>query len=231
MQAVILAAGKGVRMGELTKDTPKPMLKILGKTLLEYKLEALPENITEIIIIVGYLADSITGHFGDSWHGKPIRYVHMKPEALFGTGFALAMAKKYLHEKFIVMMGDDIYSPNDIQKMLLAKNWALLVSKTNSMTRGGRVVLDEKGKVKDIVEGENHGGGPGILYTGLCVLTPGFFRYPLVKLPGKNEYGLPQTILQAVGDIPIESIETTSWITITDPSDLQKAEEILKKRK
>ena len=65
MFTVILAAGKGTRMGDLAKETPKPMLRVLGKTLLEHKLEMLPESITDVIIVVGYLKDKITEVIGN----------------------------------------------------------------------------------------------------------------------------------------------------------------------
>ena len=50
--AVILAAGKGTRMGELSITTPKPMLKVLNKTLIEHKLDMMPDQIDEVIIVV-----------------------------------------------------------------------------------------------------------------------------------------------------------------------------------
>ena len=78
MQAIILAAGRGTRMGELTKETPKPMLKIKNKPILEYKLNALPEEITEVIFVIGYLGDAIKNYFGDFYNGRKIRYVIQK---------------------------------------------------------------------------------------------------------------------------------------------------------
>lgn len=73
MKIVILAAGKGARMNDLTNMTPKPLLKYEGKNLLEHKLDALPENITEIIFVIGYLGDQIKEYFKDSYKGTPIK--------------------------------------------------------------------------------------------------------------------------------------------------------------
>ena len=69
MQAVILAAGHGTRMDELTTAVPKPMLEVAGKPLLEYKLDALPDHIDEVVLIVGYLGNVIRQHFG-ALYGK-----------------------------------------------------------------------------------------------------------------------------------------------------------------
>ena len=59
MQAVILAAGRGVRMGKLTENTPKPMLSLFGKPMLEWKLEMLPRVIDEVIFVIGYYGSQI----------------------------------------------------------------------------------------------------------------------------------------------------------------------------
>ena len=59
MQVVILAAGRGTRMGDLTSDTPKPLLKVKDKTLLEYKLDVLPDSISEVIFVIGYKQEQI----------------------------------------------------------------------------------------------------------------------------------------------------------------------------
>src|SRR5437016_4983418 len=108
MQAVILAAGHGTRMVELTQSVPKPMLTVAGKPLLEYKLDALPEKIDEVIIIVGYLGGVIQKHFGGLYDNKRILYVEQ--EKLDGTAGALWCAKDILHDRYLVMMGDDIYA-------------------------------------------------------------------------------------------------------------------------
>src|SRR5215212_8859235 len=108
MQAVILAAGRGTRMVELTTEVPKPMLEVSGKTLLEYKFDALPEEVAEVIIIVGYLGSVIQRRFGGEYKGKKLFYVEQ--EELNGTAGALWHAKDILKDRFIVMMGDDIYT-------------------------------------------------------------------------------------------------------------------------
>jgi NDP-sugar pyrophosphorylase family protein len=66
MKAVILAGGKGTRMGEMTMEIPKPMLTIGGQPVLEHQVELLRKyNITDITILVNYLKDSIIDHFGN----------------------------------------------------------------------------------------------------------------------------------------------------------------------
>ena len=101
MQAVILAAGKGLRLRPFTEHHPKPLIPVAGKALIEYTLESLPDSISEIIIVVGYLANQIKDHLGDEWHGKPIKYVVQ--ETLQGTGDALLQAKPLVEQNFLVV--------------------------------------------------------------------------------------------------------------------------------
>jgi NDP-sugar pyrophosphorylase family protein len=220
MKAVILAAGRGSRMKELTETLPKPMLLLKGKNLLQHKIEALPAEFDEVIIVVGYMKEKIMDFFDDKYDQRKITYVHM--DKLEGTGKALWLCRDFLDDKFIVLMGDDIYSTKDI-KECLKHEWAVLINKKHVDTVGGAVILDEHQRLLDILEG-SHVGPETLLYTGLCVLTPHVFEYPLVKLKNKEEYGLPQTLVQAIGKIPIAIVESTFWLQLSNPEDLARAE-------
>lgn len=230
MQAVILAAGKGTRMKELTQSVPKPMLLVNGKTLIEHKLDALPESVDEVILVVGYQADAIRKHFKDSFGGRRITYVVQ--EELDGTAGALWLAKPYLSERFVVMMGDDIYAREDVEACFASPDWSVLVEETETMASGGRMVMDDSGHIVDIEEGD-HTGKPGLMNTNLLALDPRLFTYPLVpKAIGSDEYGLPQTVLAAskASGIPLAAVRATFWIQVTAPEDLNKASLMLRER-
>lgn len=224
MQAVILAAGRGKRMGALTSDIPKPMLRVGGKTLLEHKLDRLPSGVTEIIFVIGYLGEKIREYFGDSYRGMPIRYVEQKE--LLGTAHSLWQARDLIRGKFLVMMGDDIYSKADIEKCADC-DWSILAKKVPSLVRGGKMIFKD-GQLQDIVEGNDHSGGEGYVNAAVYALQPEIFEYEMAKLPGVEEYGLPQTILKAAKDYPVSVVEAGEWITLTDKKDLAAAEELLK---
>ncbi|NQV88217.1 MAG: NTP transferase domain-containing protein [Parcubacteria group bacterium] len=224
MQIVILAGGRGVRMGALTETTPKPMLMVAGKNLLQHKIDILPKEIDEVILVVGYLGEKIREFFGDNYNGKKIKYVVQKE--LFGTGDALWKTKDLINKKFLVMMGDDIYSKNDIEKCL-AHDWAVLVKRSvDKICSGGKVILDKDGHIKDIIEGK-HEGDNLLINAALYSLTPAIFKYPLVKIPGREEFGLPQTLLQAVDDFPIKVVQSELWLQMSNREDLKEAEKII----
>ncbi len=228
MQAVILAAGKGVRMQPLTYDVPKPMIKVAGKNLIEHKLEQLPQGIEEVIIIVGYLGGQIMGYFGDNFKGIKISYV--RQNELLGTGKALWLVKDKIKGKFISMMGDDIYHQEDLEECF-KHDWAVLAKKVRGPARGGKIVLNGGGHLKEIIEGVHNHSSEHLMNIGLFVMQPEIFNYDLVKLPEKNEWGLPQTIVKAAKENDIKIIPASFWEQLTDVDDVKRVEEILSHNK
>lgn len=217
-------------MRDLTLSTPKPMLQVAGKSLIEHKLDILPPEVDEVILVVGYLGNVIRDAFGESFGGRRIRYVEQ--EVLNGTMAALALAAPLLKERFVVLMGDDLYAREDIDACFATSDWSVLVQPTETMASGGRMVMDTAGHIVDIEEGD-HTGKPGLMNTNLFALDPRIFAYPMVpKTAGSDEYGLPQTVVQASSalGIPLVAVEASFWFQITAPEDLKRAEEVLKER-
>lgn len=106
MKAVILAGGKGTRLGKLTAEIPKPMLNIVGKPLLEYHINWLKNyGITEVYITVNYLKDSIIQYFGSGEKfGINIHYYEEKEP--LGTVGGVKALEEELSNDFIVVYGD-----------------------------------------------------------------------------------------------------------------------------
>ena len=103
---VIMAGGKGTRLGELTQDSPKPMLKVAGRPILErIVLHLVGAGIRKIFIAVNYLSHVIEDHFGDgSDFGCNIQYIREKTP--LGSGGALALLEETPTSPLIVMNGD-----------------------------------------------------------------------------------------------------------------------------
>jgi len=216
-------------MMELTGAVPKPMLEVAGRPLLEYKLDALPEEVDEVIIVVGYLKDVIQKHLGTLFHNKRITYIEQKE--LNGTAGALWSARPILKDRFLVMMGDDMYEKEDIARCTEASSsWKLLAQEITEMHRAGSIELDSEGNISDIIEGDKR-KEKGIASTNLYTLDMRLFDAPLVpKQPGSIEFGLPQTVVAASKKfgVPFEPVFTDKWIQITSPKDLVHAAEALK---
>lgn len=211
-------------MGELTRNTPKPLLEIKGKTLLEYKLEALPESIDEIVIIIGYLGEQIKSKFGTSFNGKKITYIEERE--LLGTAKALWQAKGVLKERFLVMMGDDIYSKEAITQCL-THDYSIACLEADRETTGSRVVTDTNGQPVDfethLLYIRNHPDG-GLIFTGLYSMTPEIFKEEMVKMDLSDEWSLPKTFLKLGQKHKISLVKSDYWVSITTPDDLIKYE-------
>lgn len=121
-QAVILAGGRGVRLGPLTLKTPKPMILVNNRPFLEYLIELLKENgIEEIILLVGYLGEKIMDHFKDgSKFGVNIKYSVMplfdKDGGENESGTRIKKAENLLDDSFLLMYCDN-YWPLNLKKL------------------------------------------------------------------------------------------------------------------
>ncbi|MFA5887130.1 MAG: nucleotidyltransferase family protein [Candidatus Nanoarchaeia archaeon] len=152
MKLVLMAGGKGVRLQPLTYDTPKPMLLINGKPILEHTIEwAKTQGITDIIICSGYLSNVIEKYFGDgSKLGVHIEYsVEKSP---LGTGGPLRIIKEKLKEDFIVLSGD-IVCKIDAKKLMqfhkkMKADATVVVQKGSHPEESDLIEYDKKGKVK-----------------------------------------------------------------------------------
>jgi NDP-sugar pyrophosphorylase family protein len=111
-KALILAGGFGTRMKELTRHTPKPMLLLRGKPILEYSIDLCKRyGITDIAISIYYFGDKIKEYFGDgNKFGVNILYVEEKEP--LGTGGALKLFRKWLNEPFMMCNADELKDIN-----------------------------------------------------------------------------------------------------------------------
>lgn len=143
--AMILCAGFGTRLGELTKDTPKPMLEIGGKPMLEHTINCLKSaGINKIVINLHYLADKITSYFGDgSKFGVEINYIY--EESPSGTAGAVDKARHILKhsENFLVLYGD-IITNQDYKALIDFHN-----SKPDAVAS---IIMHERAKSNSIIE-------------------------------------------------------------------------------
>lgn len=227
MQAVILAAGRGTRMGELTEAVPKPLLKVIGRPIVEYTLLNLPEEISEIIFVIGYKGEMIKKYFGNGYNGKKIIYTEQKE--LNGSGGAIWAAKELLHNRFLVLNGDDLYDKRDLEKMCRHDLAVLALKMDRPPQNLGVLKFDEGGYIIGIIESPKDLPSY-VANTGTYTLNADFFNYPLVpKTAGHKEFGLPQTLMQMVDKNKIKVEWAKFWHPNTKGGDLVEAEEVVKK--
>lgn len=222
MQAIILCAGLGTRLRPLTLTTPKALVSIGEKTLIEHTLDALPNAIDEIFLVVNYLGDQIKAKIGDVYRGIPVRYITQDP--LNGTGGAMILLRTQLRDRFLVVNGDDLYDHDALEK-LTTHNTSILLNPTDThLMNGGK--LDANGRFIGLTESTNT---ESYRVCGAYVLDKSYFEIEPVKIQGSEheEYGLPQTLAVQAAQTPIDVVLTHKWYPIGTPEELKFVQEKL----
>jgi UDP-N-acetylglucosamine diphosphorylase/glucosamine-1-phosphate N-acetyltransferase len=222
MKALILAAGKGERLRPLTETVPKVMLPVAGKPILQHNMEQLEGLVESALIVVGYRADAVKSHFGREFSGIKLEYVEQKKQ--LGTGHALMQAKGKLNGRFIMMMGDDLYTKPDIEKCA-KKELAILT--LSGDTRNFGACVEEDGRLKDIAE-KSEKPVSNLVNTGLYVLDGRIFKEK-VKKSARGEYEATDAIRSLAGRAKIECVKGSFWMPIGYPWKLLEANEAILK--
>ncbi len=223
MQAVILAAGEGTRLRPFTLETPKALVDIQGQPLLERILDALPDPVTEILIVVGYKRDQIRRRIGKMWKGKPVRYVVQTK--LTGTGDAIHRTKKYLHDRFLVVNGDDLYTKADLER-LTAHPLGILLNRTRaSIPFSALLDADER---LAAIEARAPAEEEKLQICGAYLLDERFFHYPLISIPVRahKEFSLPHTLVEMAKNLPVHAEFATGWRPVGTPEELAAVQDL-----
>lgn len=229
MEAVILAAGRGSRLKELTDDKPKSLAKVGDKPIIEYTLNSLPDKIKKAHIIIGYQGDKIKAHIGNKYGHIELNYIWQKE--LKGTGEILKLIKPFIKDRVLILNGDDIYSKKELTSLIKHSHAVGLAKKIPEHDKYLSIKTDKNKFIKDTsfpTKQEMRRGA--FLATGAYVLTPRIFKYKPVKLL-TGEYGLPQTIFKMAKKIKTKGIQMKKWIQINTPEDIKQAEGLLRQRK
>lgn len=228
MKAIILAAGEGTRMRPLTLETPKPLLKINGRPILDHIFEALPEEINEVIVVTKYLGGKIKTYLGTEHRGKRVRYADGSDK---GTAYSVKAAQKFLDkgERFLFLYGDELPYRENIEKCL-AHPRSILVFKSATPETGGVALLRGDGTIAEVEE-KPAKPKSNIVADGIMVLDTSIFGYQ--PLPNsKGEFYLTSLLDQFVKDRPVYAVLSDRFIgDITTPEDLKRVEASLKEHK
>ncbi len=226
MIAVILAAGNGTRMRPLTNSCPKAMVKLLDKPLLCHILNTLPDEIDEVILVIGYLNPIIKKYFGKKFGRFKITYIEQKEAT--GTAHALHLCKRLLgKKKFLMLNGDDLHSKKDLEK-LLKYPLAVSVKSVKNPQQFGVVTIDKNNKILEITEKPKKPES-NLIITGALILDYRIFKYPLIQ-HSNGEYYITDSLAQLAKEYKIIAVKANFWIPIGYPEDLKKAEKIMRSK-
>jgi NDP-sugar pyrophosphorylase family protein len=234
--AVLLAAGRGTRLGTLTADRPKPLLEVGGKPLLAHIVEGLVEaGLRRYIIVSGYRGEQVArwcAAFATLNSG--ITITEVRQQELNGTGGAMLAARDMLsnEERFIFGWGDILMDAANYPRFVAASNRAdydllLAVNEMEDPWRGAAVYFDSTLRVRRVVEKPARGTSTTRWNTaGLFATTGGLFDYlEHLQRSSRGELELPQAIdaMTAAGRIVRAFQLEGFWSDVGTPEDLEAA--------
>lgn len=225
MKAVILAAGKGKRMGEITKELPKPMVQVQGKPVLDHIITGMRDHakIQDFFIVTGHCADVIEDYFQEGAHWG-VRCTYGRQKIPDGTGKAPELAAEWVgKEKFFLSYGDILIDGQEYADMVqsFSADALITVKLGEDVKLGGAVVFDENFFLKDLIEKAAPSATTSHWYNaGVYIFPPTLFRYTRkLQKSARGEYELTDAIRAMAQDgIKIQGYEIKRhWADVRDP--------------
>jgi len=229
-KAVLLAAGRGTRMRELTADLPKPMIEVRGKPVLQHIVEGLRDaGVRQLLVIVGYRADAVQNFFGDgSRYNIEIQYTTQAVQD--GTGRVVDLARNFAGDSpFVLSYGDILVDPANYKRLLnLPQDVEAIISVTRGedVSKGGAVFLNEEMELVDLREKSKPGEPTSPWYNaGIYTFRPSIFEFTAKLKPSpRGEYELTDAIRAlAHSGKKVKALELTGeWADVRDPEILAR---------
>lgn len=242
MQAIILAAGMGKRLGKLTHDNTKCMIKVHAQTLIERMIRQLATlSLNRIILVVGYKGDNVKTWVGNQISDTPILYVENPIYDKTNNIYSLYLAKNYLIEDETILLESDLIFADEILKKLVENPYPNLavVAKYQSWMDGTVVTLDEENNILNFISKKAFSFRDKDLYyktVNIYKFSREFstnryvpFLEAYSKALGNNEYY--EQVLRVISlldkpDLKAMPIHEEKWYEIDDIQDLHNAEDL-----
>ena len=230
MRAVVLAAGDGGRLGPYTSSSPKPLIGLEGRRIIDYTLDSLEESgVLEAVVVTGYLGDRLRETLSAGWEGAmDLRFVH-NPDFKGGATTSLAAARTACSdEPFILAMADHLLSPPLIGKLVdaaLDRTCCSFVAADFQLREAAyaheatKLALDETGRVTAI--GKDVGDWDA-LDTGAFYCRPEVWD-ALEEIPRGAELSVLFAQLAARGLLHAADVSGAFWYDIDTVEDLAVA--------
>ncbi|MFL6354921.1 MAG: sugar phosphate nucleotidyltransferase [Bryobacteraceae bacterium] len=237
--AVVLAAGKGSRMGSVTEETPKPMLLVQGKPILEHIVERLAEaGVESFFIVVGYRHQLIEQYFR-GWQPpqipgqRPVKLEFRVQNPVDGTGTATRLAKEFAgNDSFLLTYADILCDASEYVRcgaVLYEEQaaTAVLAVKAVDDPWQGAAVYEEQGRIRSIIEKPAKGTSTTHWNSaGFYAFRPILFQYlDRLEPSPRGEYELTSALDKMLDDsleLRISTVEG-KWRDVGRPEDLLAA--------
>jgi NDP-sugar pyrophosphorylase family protein len=222
MDAIILAAGFGTRLRPHTLTTPKPLLPVGGRPILDWALGALPPSVDRVLVVVNYLGEQIEAYLQHQKHFAS--HAIVRQEVPRGTGDAVRTCKDRIRsERFLVLNGDDLYGAADLAN-LAARSAGLLVHPVDEPRRFGIVFRKPDGSLEKLVEKPDMDGRQ-LANTGAYLFPADVFDNELTP-SARGEYEITDYVSALARKRTVDVVETNFWLPIGTVEAWQAAQKL-----
>ncbi|QCS43313.1 bifunctional sugar-1-phosphate nucleotidylyltransferase/acetyltransferase [Natrinema versiforme] len=223
MKAVVLAAGQGTRMRPLSESVPKPMLPVADRPLAAHTVDAAIEAGTdEIVLVIGYEAETVRDYFGAEYRGVPVSYAVQAEQA--GTADAVNAARDHLEGPFAVLNGDNLYDQAAIDRLFDACPAICAIEVERPSNYG--VLSTEPGgdRVTEIVEKPDE--PPTNLANAGAYAFPAEAREWLeVPASERGEHEITDVVARVIDEYDVTPVTLERWLDVGRPWELLEANE------
>lgn len=222
MDAIILAAGLGTRLRPHTLSTPKPLLPVQGRPILDWALGALPAPVDRVVVVVHYLAEQLEAYLRSQRHVPDWEIVRQDQPR--GTGDALRACRERLRsDHFLVLNGDDLYGAADLAE-LASRPSGLLVQPVDEPRRFGIAFLKTDGSLEKLVE-KPPLDGRQLANTGAYVFPRHVFRTEL-HVSARGEYEITDYVSALAATETVHVVQARFWLPMGTIEAWQAAESL-----
>ncbi|MGA9400379.1 bifunctional sugar-1-phosphate nucleotidylyltransferase/acetyltransferase [Haladaptatus sp.] len=221
MQAIVLAAGEGTRMRPLSASCPKPMLPVAEEPLVAHTARAAVEaGAEELVLVVGYEADTVREYFGAEYAGIPVKYSVQEEQR--GTADAVRAAREHINGPFAVLNGDNLYDTAAVKK-LLSNGPGVGTYRVDDPSNYG-VISTDGDRATGIVEKPDN-PPTDLANTGAYVFPEEARDWLDVGESERGEFEITDVVERVIEEYDVTAVEVERWLDVGRPWELLEANE------
>ena len=231
MKVMLLAAGRGERMGELTANCPKPLLKVAGKSLIEHHIERLvAAGFSHVVVNVCYLADQIMAYLGDgSRWGITVQYSQEAECLETGGGIVQALNAGLLDDSPFLVINADVWTDYPLENLISALSRStdkrmdahLVLVPNPDHNIAGDFCLNESTRLISAKELPSNDQAACYTFAGISIMYPDLFTHNDLAYGGSGKFPLAPLLKHAMGlEHVTGELYQGEWVDVGTPERL-----------
>jgi len=224
-QAVILAAGRGSRLGQAADGLPKALLQVGGQPLIRRQLDALAEaGVSPVLVVIGYAADLVRETVGHA-----AEFVLNPRYEATNSLHSFFLAREWIQGPVVLLNSDVLFDPRALELLLQSGENSLAYDSLSGYAREHMKVSVRRGRVtgisKELPEEETAGENVGMLYLGTAMLGRVFAEAEKLIAAGRTDAFVAEALRAVLNEVELKAVDIAGvpWTEIDTPHDLERA--------